>query len=390
MSGVISFVFSNPGHHAEIMLPVVRTLQSRGQPCRVVSIAELRGMTTPKWDLGGADVHKLMPLRRPIDPPRPAVDQKPRAIDVRGIAQSAMWTLGIGPRLRWLLRNSKAVVIPNDAVFPYLQLVRSLRARSVPFVLMQEGIRFSLPIDDKVPYGKNGAQAMCVWGQGSAEYFKKIGVPADSVHVTGNPRFDGVDVARFRAEGQAALAKLGIRTAPLLYLSSPIEIQGYGSVDFKLEMFATFLREAAPIAARYGVPIVIKRHTYEDPAQFMAIAKREGVEITVADGVGLFATLASARAAVVTASTVGLEALVFGVPLGALQIPGHGYAFEYVERGAAVPLEAGTITAGVDRLLSPPLSASNAEAFVDRHLAHRGSAREQVSEAILAAVKGSA
>jgi protein TonB len=80
MSGVISFVFSNPGHHAEIMLPVVRTLQARGQPCRVVSIAEFRGMTTPKWEVNGAEVHRLMPVRRPIDPPRPAVDQKPRAI----------------------------------------------------------------------------------------------------------------------------------------------------------------------------------------------------------------------------------------------------------------------------------------------------------------------
>jgi len=388
VSGVIAFVFSSPRHHAEMLLPVVRNLQTQGHACRVISIAEFRGMSTPRtWDVNGASVHRLMPVRRPIKvaPPSPPSGGARRRVDVRGLAQHAIWTAGVGPRLRWLLRDSRAVVIPNDAAFPYLQLAQSLRARGTPFVLMQEGIRFRLPIDDKLGYGMNGADRVCVWGAGSAEYFASLGVPSSSLCVTGNPRFDRVDVERWKVEGTRVLASLGLARPPLLFLSNPIEAQGFGTLDFKLKLFATFLEEAAPTLRRRDVPIVVKLHAYEDPAGFRATAARLGVSVIVADDVPLFALLASARGAVVTASTVGLEALVFGLPLGVLQIPGHGYAFEYVQRGAAVGLEPGRIAAGVDAILDGG-PRSDAQAFVQRHLANRGLANERVAQAILSVV----
>ena len=387
MSGVISFVLSNPGHHAEIMIPVVRHLQAEGHACQVISIAELRGLVTPAWDIPGAKVRKLMPVRRPIDPPRPSIHKQRPKIDVRGVVQQATWTFGIGPRLRWLLRGSRAVVVPNDAVFPYLQLVRSLQARQVPFVLVQEGIRFKVPVDDQVRYGKNGAKRVCVWGTGSAEYFDSIGVPTSSLCVTGNPRFDQLDAARWKAEGQTVLASLGIDKAPLLFLSNPLETLGYGTVDFELDLFATFLREVGPVLARHDLPLVVKLHSYEDPEEFRAVAARTGTPVIVATKVSLFSLLACARASVVTASTAGLEAMVFGNPLGVLQIPGHGFAFEYVDRGAAVAIAPGTIARDVEMLLSANATREDrARAFIERHLANRGNASERMSQAILSAV----
>jgi hypothetical protein len=308
-------------------------------------------------------------------------------LDLRAAAQNALWKIALGPRFRWLLRYSSVVVIPNDAVFPYVQLVSWLRERDVPYVLMQEGIRFPLPLEDSTigSYGRNGARKLCVWGEGSAEHFRAIGVPAASVCVTGNPRFDRLDVPAMRAEGARTLASLGVEQAPLLYLSNPIEIQGYGTVEFKLDIFGGFLREAAALLRRRRLPLVVKLHAYEDPAAFRAIAAHEGVPVIVADAAPLFPLLATARAAVVLASTVGLEALVFGVPLGALEIPGHGFAFEYVERGAAVGLRRGYLQPDLESLLAdPPCQAS---AFLDRHLANRGAATEHVRLAILAAME---
>jgi hypothetical protein len=45
--------------------------------------------------------------------------------------------------------------------------------------------------------------------------------------------------------------------------------------------------------------------------------------------------LAKAEACVVLASTVGLEALLIGLPLGVLEIPGFGFAFDYISEGVA-------------------------------------------------------
>ena len=50
---MISFIFSNPSHHLEMMAPVARELTRRGQRTQLVSLAELRGFRTPAWP--GAD-----------------------------------------------------------------------------------------------------------------------------------------------------------------------------------------------------------------------------------------------------------------------------------------------------------------------------------------------
>lgn len=386
MAGVISFVFSNPRHHAEILLPVVKRLQREGNTCRVVSIAELRGLETPRWELGGAAVKKALPIPRPGRIPPPSINELSggRTIGWRALAQNSAWKLALGPRLRWLLRDASCVVVPNDAAFPYLQLVRELGDRRVPVVLVQEGIRFKFPADTGSEYGKTGATRVCVWGEGSAEHFAAIGVPAQRLRVTGNPRFDAFDVAGFRAKRDATLRELGLAEPPLVFLSNPIETQGFCSAEQKLELFARFLRDAAPVAN--GVPLAVKLHSYEDPAVFARVAKDAGVAVTVVPhATSLFALLAASRAAVVLASTVGLEALVFGVPLGVLQIPGHDFAFEYVQRGAAIGIAADDIARGVRELLAG--GAPDASRFVERHLAHRGRAAEHVGDAILEAAR---
>jgi hypothetical protein len=388
---VVTFVFSNPRHHLDAMAPVARILGERGVRCRFVSLAELRGFPTPDLAdrLPGVDVRRAIPRHVRRDPSAGA------GVGARGGAgawlrravRAAAWRAGLLPRLRWLLRGTDVAVVPNDAAYPYAELAADLRARRVPFVLLQEGIRFPLPTEDAagLAYGTGGAAAVCVWGEASAEHFRAIGVPAASIRVTGNPRFDGVAPEAWRDRGRALAGELGLGREPLLYLSNTIDDQGFCTTAAKLALFEAFVREAAPVLARERRALVVKLHPREDVAAFRrAAAGLPGAPVHVLPlEAPLFAVLAMGRAAVVLASTVGLEAIAFGLPLAVLAIPGHGHVFEYVARGAAIGLAPGGIADGVARLLAagPPPAAAP---FLERHLAHRGTAAAQIADQIAA------
>jgi hypothetical protein len=382
MSGV-GFVFSNPRHHLEMMAPVAHELGRRGVACHLVSLAELRGFQTPPAD--GLDVVRAIPARVRKDPAAGAGGG--RGSLARRAAQTVVWRGALGPRLRWLLRGADAVVVPNDAAYPYRELAHALHHRRVPFALLQEGIRFPLPNERRAgaAYGAGGADAVCAWGEASAEHFREVGAPSATVHVTGNPRFDAVDPAAWRARGAALLAGLGLTRAPLLYLSNPIDDQGFCSTADKLALFEGFVRGAAPALRDADRAVVVKLHPREDVAAFRAAAARAPAPTHVVDDAPIFAVLAAGAAAVVLASTVGLEALVFGLPLGVLALPGHGHVFDYVASGAAIGLggDADAIARDVERLLAAPAS-SRAAAYLERHLAHRGTAAAAAADAIAA------
>lgn len=376
----VSFVISNPHHHAELMAPVARELARDGHTCQVVSLAELRGLVTPVLD--GLRVRRVMPrLRR--DPSAGAGGGGETSTS-RGLARRIVWRVGLGPRLRWLLRGSDIVVVPNDAAFPYAELVGSLRGRS-RVVLVQEGIRFPLPNERASDtYGRAGADRVCVWGEGSADHFRTAGVPAQSICVTGNPRFDVVEPARLRARQGELLAALGLGAPPLVYLSNPVDDQGFCSTAAKLELFERFIVESAPVLASRGVDLVVRLHPREDRTAFQRVIDRHlGARVVKIVGGTLFDLLACARAAVVLASTVGLEALVFDVPIAALELPGHGFPFEYVSRGAAVGIRLDAIASGVMAVLDrDPAREQAAATFLERHLAHRGGATRRIAQTI--------
>lgn len=369
----VDFVFTNPGHHHAMMKPVAAELAARGHETRLVSLAELRGFRSPASN--GVPVVRAFPL---------ALRKNPNVGDSLGapttgrrrLVQTAAWLGLVGPRLHLALRRSDAVVIPNDAVFPYAPLVERMAAKRLPWVLMQEGIRFPLPNEKDVStYGAGGANAVCCWGAAAAEHFSEIGAAPSTLRVTGNPRYDAIDPAAYRAKGDALLARLKLTEKPLLFLSNPIDDQGFCSTDDKLALFAAFVRAAGDAK----LPVVAKLHPREDVAAFRKAAP--GANVLDA-GEDLFAVLAAGRAAVVLASTVGLEALLFGLPLGVLAIPGHGHAFEYVSRGAAMPLAVGDTLARDLAALASSTPSPQAGALLDRHLAHRGRAAAEIASAI--------
>ena len=137
----VAFVFTNPRHHLEMMKPVAAELERRGVACELISLAELRGLDTPHGAARRAIPFNLRKRRgRPAQASEHAVDWRKGRL-----AKRAVWKLALAPRLSMMLRRARVVVIPNDAVYPYVELVAQLRERGIPTVLMQEGIRFPLP-----------------------------------------------------------------------------------------------------------------------------------------------------------------------------------------------------------------------------------------------------
>jgi len=374
----IAFVFTNPGHHLEMMAPVVDELRRRRRDVHLISLAELRGWDTP------AGITRAIPLRIRKQAGKPDSG----GLELREWHRAApmhelVWRFALGPRMRWLLRNASVVVIPNDIGFPYNKLIGERRRRGQRTVLVQEGIRFPLPAKYTGPhYGTNGADLVCVWGEGSRVYFEGQGVPASTISITGSPRMDALDPAAWITRGEQLRAELGLTHPPLAYLSNPIETQHYGPKQLRLDCFERFLAAALPILRARELALVVKPHGGEDPAEYRAIADRssEPARVHVLPTAPIFSVLSAARAAIVLSSTVGLEALLFGRAVGALEIPGHGYPFEYVSQGAAVPIAQADLAGGLTTLLDhpPDLGAR----FVERHYYDRGRAFRHVADAI--------
>jgi hypothetical protein len=385
----VAFVFSNPRHHLEMMMPVAEELERRNVRCTLVSLAELRGFETPRQ----SGAHRVIPFnlrRRPQTPADPGGDDTTWR---RGsLAKRLVWQVGLAPRLRWMLHRARAVVVPNDAVYPYVELVAQLRKAGTRTILLQEGIRFQMPERYTGPqYGGGVSAAVCAWGEGSKDFFVAGRVPEHRIVVTGAPRLDDLDPAAWRARGQELLGKLALKAAPIVFMSNPIEQQGYGSKDGKLALFARFLAGAAPVLRRRNIAVLVTNHLQENPSEYARVAAQSPIPelVTIIERTPTFAAIAAARAAVVLTSTVGLEALTFGVPLGVLEIPGHDFAFEYVQRGAAVPIRMASIADGIEALLDPDEARINAgNAFVRRHLHDRGRARYNVADVIERVVAG--
>ena len=206
---------------------------------------------------------------------------------------------------------------------------------------------------------------------------------------TGNPRFDEVDVEGLRATAAETRARYGMAERTLLYLSNPVDDQGFMTVDAKMRLFDDFLARVAPVLADADAHIAVKLHAREDAAVFKSACARSPApsRVKVIEDAPLHPLLAAARAAVVLSSTVGLEALLFGLPLGVIALPGYGPVHDYVRSGAAARIDIDEhLPRRVRTLLTHEHEGDSdvRRAYVDRHLAHRGDAARRIVNEIIA------
>jgi hypothetical protein len=392
------FVVGNAGHHAAIAAPVARDLARRGHDVDALSVAELRGLPSPASSFSDARVFALVPagLRSRMPQLGSTTGQGASASSrraVRRLARRLVWSVGLRARVAWIFGRARpdVVVVPNDAAFPYDGIVEAARRRGLPVVLLQEGVRFPLPAEERTstPYGAK-ADHVCAWGERSAAHFRGV-TRTGRVHVTGNPRYDGIDLEQTRKDGRALACRLGLDRRPLVgFLSNPIDDQGFCSTAEKMKLFEDFVAAATPALRGSGGTLVVKLHPREDAAAFRASAARADVPVVVAADAPVLPLLSVLDAGVVLTSTVGLEAMMFDVPVGALEIPRAGHVFDYVESGAALAMHADARAADeVAALLNGfgHSSRTRRASYVEEHLAHRGEAARRCAEVVESAAR---
>ncbi len=379
-----------------MMQPVITQLKQLGDYyCRVISLCPFRGFPSPVGSFPTADAFVSIPDRQIRSAPSAGKQGGWRADWLRRAAREVSWrTVLQRPFLQQLEQKPDLVVLPNDAAFPYDHVVQMLHGRNIPFLLMQEGIRFPLPIDkEQDVYGSGGAAAIAAWGESSAAYFRAQGALPEIIHCTGSPRFDHIGITDWQPQVAQLRATHRFGQTNLLLLSNPIDDQGYCSTKEKMALIHRFLAHITPLFADPELHLIIKLHARESVVDFQKVVSQLGLaeQTTVLGQSPLYPLFLLSQAAVVMASTAGLEALLFGVPLGVLEIPGVGFVHDYVSGGAAVGLcwqqdesnVAGSMTTRLQHLLhGQGLDEMATADYLQKNLTFRSGATGQVASLI--------
>ncbi len=312
------------------------------------------------------------------------------ARSLRVIPQVLFWHLYLSHLVRaWLRSEPDLVTVPNDAAFPYHYICKQLRSRRIPFVLLQEGIRFTETVFEDsgiVGQGLSGADAIACWGATSADFFRARGAPAETIHLTGTPRFDRLQATDWSAEAETLSASLPPARSTLTLLTNPIDLWGFCSRRGKMELLERFIDGLDELFESEGLRLIFKIHRQESLRDYRALVEthRNASRMTVLAEAPLYPLLRLSDAAVILASTVGLEALLLGVPLGVLEIPGRGFIHDFVSSGAARGIRwSDSVAAQVTALLSDDHAGNRSlAAYLDRTLSARGRATRAVAELI--------
>jgi hypothetical protein len=353
----LAILITNPNHHLELTIGVAKQMKQAGHQVSYISLCELRRMASPisTFEKEGLNYLKFGNLSKKLKPSSGKQTLGKSDSLIRSMVRTVFWLIKLKPFIRKSLTGFDKVLLMNDAAFPGDKICKWLNSKSIPFYLLQEGIRFPLPNEAKVKYGANGAQKVMVWGERSAKHFRPIVSEATKVVVTGSPRFDKFleDIQSY-PQKDSTHKVLGIFT-------NPIDDQGFCTHETKLELFESFISRAASQLKSMKIELGIKCHPREDINEYLAIANKYVTAFELPKTI--LAAIMAVDAGVVMASTVGLELLGAKRRIAQLEITNYGYVFDYIEDSEVlkIPLEG-------DFDLSKLFGYSSDAAYFDEHI----------------------
>lgn len=369
----IGIVITNPNHHLDLTLDVASALKELGHEPFYLSLCEMRRMKSPveKLEKAGIPFYRQKELPGDVKPSSGAKTLGANDSFVRTMIRELFWQLKLKTFVRKHLTKADKVWILNDTAFPGDKIAAKLTRLGIPFYLMQEGIRFPLPGEAKSSYGANGAKKVMVWGKRSAEYFESVVKKGSEVVVTGSPRFE--DFTR-RAKSLKMIKGHG---KILGVFTNPIDDQGFCTKDEKLELFENFIKRGAGQLNQPGLTLGLKCHPREDVSEYLEIARKYVIAVTELPK-DILEAIHMVAGGVIFASTVGLELLLLNKRLAQLQLPGHGYVFDYEENPDLLKIP---VSGNFD--LSVLLQQTNENSYIYSHVYQEKSPVDLICKAIL-------
>jgi hypothetical protein len=348
MSGPILFEITAADSHQQIILPVIRRLRARGIPVIVYSDCELLRTASDPATLAREGI----PFVRMADAPLPASMPEWEAAALPFHKRIPQEVERVHPAL---------VVVLNDRNFPSLDYVNTARGLHIPTLLLQESLRkdlfqrpplvklygrwsrkLRLGIEEGLRhYGQGQCDAIATLGETSREYFRKVGVPARKITITGNPRFDQLAGADFSAEARRIRTELKYKPDDfvLTFLSSPIERMLIVSREEKTDALVRLLGWARTLRADPDwkkLRLVFKLHRGESVPLFREmLAQENATDFALVAEEPLYPLLRASQAALMFSTTAGLEAALLKVPVGMLGLSKPLDDWNFVSRGVA-------------------------------------------------------
>lgn len=372
-----------------MMRPVMLALQEKGVEVRLVSLCEFRRMNSPISELKNLGIPYIILQGLKFKGTDTSTGRKGlggnKAL-IRNVLRLLIWIFLLRKSL--VEANGKLpalVIVPNDVAFPFDRICKWFVKKKIPFILFQEGIRFPLPNEEGlVNYGKNGAYKVFVWGEGSAEYFRKLG---KEVVIVGNPRYDEIVNKNYDDDVKRVKDKYINRKHSLLFASNPVDDQGFCTHHEKIGLFTSFVQRISTLIDEVDLTILLRLHPREDETAFRRalIDNHLMDKVIIANEPSLFVLLKSVDACVILASTVGMESIMMGTPIGVIELKNYGHVFDYVESGVAIPISDKQIDVnGIRKLIMEGKDVLRADMsrYVAYHLSCIGKSSIMASERI--------
>lgn len=319
MTGGVAFIASNDTHVSQFF-PVMAELEGRGVTTTLSSLDSLynQGATARAAALG-VRVEPLVPnvtvvssfYRRPVvaiwrdvlrcrRPIRDWLRSSAPKVVVLGNDRGLVEKLILVTAHR---QGSRVVLVQDGVLAPVRPRPANLRRRlflaakrTGSAALRPIGLSYLLASR----YGEGGADVLCASGPHGIETFRQLGVPADRIITTGQPRFDGLRPALgSREEGRRLVVAF----------TTPFKDAGIGA-DLQDRQTALLADMARELLGR-GIPFRVKPHPRESAQTYADVLGDPALIIDGSSG----DALRQCAIAVVGMSTVVDEAGLNGVPV---------------------------------------------------------------------------
>lgn len=194
----------------------------------------------------------------------------------------------------------------------------------------------------KFNFGHAKVSVIAVWGANSRDIAISNGYRLSQTRVTGQPRFDEI-VGRDWYEGGLAVSQmlhLNRDSKKIVFLPSKgITSEYFSTKEEQVRIYSALIEAVDELSAKFSTDIefIIKLHRAEKLEEFYKCLPKELLRnVTVTQEDILYPLLSVCDLAITTASTAGLEALLFDTSLITINFSGLPDFYSYAASGAAI------------------------------------------------------